>query len=529
MAEMIPIFSAHDYRRFDKEEREVYGITVDLLMYLAGYQIYHFIRERFPEGTPIIFLCGTGNNGSDGICASTFFDPYWRERIEIWLWRQGLKKGEKEKKNIIEKSSPDPPGDRYFKLARRLNIAMRVVSSPAEVKRHLVRIGRSVLVDGLFGTGLSRSLGGEDRELIEVINRNRKIEVISIDCPSGLNCDTGAVMGALIKADHTITLEGEKLGFFNPKIQDHLGSVEVGKIGIHFPEDLGGHPYFKVEEVDILSLLKRRKRFSHKGTYGRALVISGSLGMSGAPRLVVRSLMRVGAGMVKLLIPESIYLLMATLGDEVMISPMPCNEKGSFSEKGIDEVREYIEWADHLVIGPGIGASPDALKFVKYVIEKSDLPCVIDADALRVVPSLRFKRGREVILTPHPGEFARMSGIREQELFDDPFTCLSGFAVKNRSHLLLKSNRNMIAAPDGKIYFVATGSPALATAGSGDVLTGMIGGYFTQGHGALDSAILGAYIHGLAGEIGAEEMGESGLLSSDLAELIPKAVSRIRG
>jgi NAD(P)H-hydrate epimerase len=403
-----------------------------------------------------------------------------------------------------------------------------VISVPSskdyiKIKRDLEKF--DILVDGIFGTGLDAEVRGYYREVIDHLNTLQK-PIVAIDIPSGLDADTGKPLGTAIRASLTITFGLPKIGHLVPPGLDYVGEVKVIDIGI--PKKL-------VEEEKIpISLLEKeeiqrwlsisRHPDTHKGDYGHLLVIAGSVGKTGAAAMACQAALRMGAGLVTLAIPKSLNPIMEMKLTEVMTEPLPETPKQTLSSRAFSAIVRLCEGKRAVVIGPGLGTFKETQSLVLKLIKTLDLPIILDADgltALATQPKTLPITNRSLILTPHPGEMAKLIRSTVKEVLEDRIGLSRNFSQSQHVHLILKGHPTLITTPKGEVFISPTGNPGMASGGTGDVLTGMIGGLVCQGFDILLSLQIAVYLHGMAGDEGAQEMGEKSLIATDIIEKIP--------
>jgi NAD(P)H-hydrate epimerase len=381
-----------------------------------------------------------------------------------------------------------------------------------------------LLLDAILGTGLTQAVSGHLAEAIEKINGSQR-PILAVDLPSGIASDTGKVMGSAVRAERTFSLALPKRGHFLSPGLDHRGKLSVIDIGI---------PPFLIEqagiEAELLTpgflkpLLSPRPRAAHKGTLGHLLVLAGGRGKGGAAAMAARGALRSGVGLLTLAHPQGTRP--PGMPMEGMTLPLPETAEGTLALAGRKALQEALEGKDAVALGPGLSRNPETLEAVRELVFGVPLPMVIDADGidalagnlgtLRSAPAPR-------ILTPHPGEMARLISARTEEVVADRMEIARKFSAEHGVVLVLKGSHSVVAKPDGAFWINTTGNPGMATGGSGDVLTGMIGAYLARGIPAPEAAALGVYLHGSAGDLAASDLGESGMTPSDLIERIPRA------
>lgn len=475
------------------------------LMERAALACSNWIKERYTKFLNIKIFVGPGNNGGDGLCIAyhLLMAGY---QVQTFI----LSPREKFSQDAMLK---------FQRLIEHFESAVTFIQDP-----YIPALEPSFLiVDALFGTGLSRPLSGYPSYLISQINKSGA-EIISIDMPSGLFCDTneGNNRDTIIKADHTLTFEMPKLSYMFAENYMYTGEVHILKIGLH-PKgiDIQESKNFYQTIDDFKEILKTREKFSHKGTYGHALLISGSFGKMGAAVLASKACLRTGVGLLTTHIPRKGYDILQSTVPEAMVS----------LDNNFDMVSQFPENQsyDAIGIGPGIGTSNEAVDLMREVMSKITAPLVIDADALNILAYnqwLLTMLPQMSVLTPHPKEFDRLAGdsINGYKRFLNQLD----FSEKYNVIIVLKGAHTSITTPKGFSWFNSTGNPGMSTAGSGDVLTGMILALLAQGYNPSDAARLGVFVHGLAGDLALSKNSVESLLSSDIINYIGHAFNHIR-
>jgi NAD(P)H-hydrate epimerase len=500
----MKILSAQQTQDLDQATMEREPIRSLDLMERASLAFYHEFKKYYPDkDRPICILCGTGNNGGDGLAVARLLH-HAGYGVTAWLAK------------ISEEGSPDYTAN--LKRLPRWN-AVKVVT--IEKNSPFPDIpDNAVIIDGLFGSGLNRPVEGYWSDLLEYLNRSPANRV-AIDIPSGVFADKSSE-GVSFHADQTITFECPKLAFFLPENEDRIGDWSVVSIGLHplAMADLET-PFYFTTEKDAAALWQPRKRFAHKGTQGHALMICGSFGMIGAAILSVRSCLRSGSGLVTAHLPTCGYQIMQSSVPEALVS-LDCH-RYYWSE--VPATENYAA----IGVGCGIGQKATTSVALQQLLQNTNKPMVIDADALNLLSQHtdwmdRIPAGS--ILTPHPGEYRRLAGSFTNHL--DRLKNLRELARNKKCTFVLKGAFTAVALPSGEIHFNGSGNPGMATAGSGDVLTGLLTGLLAQGYSSESAAVLGVYIHGLAGDLAAEQLGHEALLASDLVDHLGKAFHRLK-
>ncbi len=387
-----------------------------------------------------------------------------------------------------------------------------------------------LIVDGIFGTGLKGKIKGIASQIINMINASSK-KVISVDIPSGVNGTTGEVSDICIKADKTVTFALPKIGLILYPGCDYTGELVVADIGIPLKAIYSMDIKTNIIDKNMISQwIPKRDKQTNKGDYGRVLIISGSKGMTGAGCLTAKSAHRSGAGLVYLAVPESLGAIYSSSLTETITIPLKDEGRGYIIMENIELIKKQMEGKDVIAVGPGLSLNSSTIEAVHWIVEHSTVPLVLDADALNALARnvlLLKKLKTAAVITPHPGEMARLTGKTIEQVQKDRINVAKEFAYKWNVITVLKGWRTVIALPDETIYINLTGNPGMATAGTGDVLTGLIAGFIAQGIRPDYAACVGVYIHGLAGDMAASRIGEHGIIASDLMEEIPIAMKAV--
>ncbi len=484
----MKILSSVAMKACDRKTIEDLGLPGAVLMETAGARVAEFVRSCLPDLAEVVVIAGPGNNGGDGLVAARLL---MMSGYKVSLWsteRTGAYRGEA---SIFEK---------YL-----LKTAFPIKRIHTQQELHLFKmeiLHSDLLIDSLLGTGINREVEGLMAGIIEAINRS-DVPVLAVDVPSGVNADNGAVMGNAVRARWTLTFAFPKLGLLLQPGASLAGEVYVGEVYIP--------PYLaegvKVELLTpslVRSLLPPRPSDAHKGSLGRSMVIAGSPGMTGAAALTAESALRGGSGLVYLAAPESVCPILESKLVEVIVIPLPESSPGIISPLASDLIIARAKECDALAIGPGLDTGKETSELINRLIQLSPVPLVLDAGALTALgPNMNMLRSSKFIpvVTPHPGEMARLAGISAKQVQSSRLE----IALKNANfwncNIVLKGANSVIATPDGDAAINPTGSVALATAGSGDLLTGLITSFIAQGMSPEKAAMAGAYIHGLAGDL----------------------------
>ncbi len=478
--------------------------SIELMERAANTCVEH-IKHQYPKGQSFSVFCGKGNNGGDGLAIAR-------------LLHKGGYKVEVFELNHTQKASDDYNSNKRLLKALPISITeVSLVSDIGEIEP------KTVIIDAILGSGLTRPLEGLLASVVNAINHTTN-KVIAIDIPTGLFGEDNSKnnFSRVIRAKETLTFQFPKLSFLFPDSGVFVGDFQVLDIGIH-PKYISQTKtkYSFTERGNIINLLKKRDKFSHKGTYGHALLVAGSYGKMGAAVLSAEAVLRAGAGLLTVHIPSCGYSIMQTALPEAMVEV-------DDTEKEITAIIFNKDF-DVIGIGPGIGANDTTVKAFEDLLKQAKNPMVIDADALNILAQhqeLLKLVPKNSILTPHPKEFERLVGKASKGF--EQLDLQLAFAKKHNVYLILKGTYTAVATPNELVYFNSTGTAGMATAGSGDVLTGILTGLLAQRYTSQEAAILGVYLHGLAGELALDTMGEEAMIASDIIGNIGNAFLEIK-
>lgn len=500
---MNNLVTDEEMRMLDRNTSEHFKVPELVLMEQAAAAfVEEFLKYQSNREKPVLVVCGTGNNGADGIAIARLLN---QKQIPAKIWIP----------------FPDKKKTPSFQVQEQIYRTYRypVAESFAETDAGYV-------IDALFGIGLTRTITGAFADCIGQINQSG-IPVVSVDMPSGISAGNGAVMGCAVRADRTITFSFGKVGLFLWPGSEYAGEISVVPMGITEASWLDQTPsLYCMEESDLLYLPKRSSH-SNKGSYGRILIIAGSHNMAGAAYLSAKAAYRMGAGLVKILTAESNREIIQTLLPEAVLSTYDAGADQSRIKKATEimkapEIREELAWADAVCIGPGLGTSKFSKKMVKQVLSeagKKQIPLVIDADALNLIAAneeLSALFTKQMIITPHLGEMSRLTGKTVAEIQNDLIKTAVCYGNEHQVNCVLKDARSIVHIPDGKTYLNRSGNHGMATAGSGDVLSGIITALLGQGLSPALAAPLGVYVHGLAGNQALQKTGFRGMMAEDI-------------
>lgn len=513
----MKVVTSHTMQELDKRTMAEFGISGLQLMENAGRGCADEIVRHFGsrDQKRALILAGRGNNGGDGyVIARLLRQQAWSIRVCVLGQRDRI------------------AGDAAANLDRLPADMVAFCSREGELAALLGQEIRQadVIVDAILGTGLSSDVGGLYLEAVELIN-NAGRPVVALDIPSGIHGTTGRVLGSAVRADITITFALAKLGHVLYPGAEYTGRLVVTDIGIppSLMEKAPGYDFLNHE--GMARLLRRRDRQSHKGDFGHCLIIAGSTGKTGAAALCANGAVRAGSGLVSLAVPESLHHILEVKTTEAMTVPLPDSVSGHLASSAFPAIVKLLDGKDALAIGPGIDRRPGTVALVHTLVESVDLPLVIDADGLNALAEdmtvLRRKKSANVILTPHPGEMARLLGTSIPDVDAIRISVAQEFARNYGVYLVLKGARTIVASPADTAAINGSGNPGMSSGGMGDVLTGVIASLLGQGYGAWDACRLGVFIHGYAADLVAGEMGEIGICASDVQNMLPLAYRKL--
>ena len=516
----MKVVTAEKVRQIDKACEGI-GLPTSVLMENAGKAIAEEVIHILDGvvGRKIVLLAGPGNNGGDGLVAARYLDDRGAN-VSLYLFRQRKE------------------DDTNFKLVREHDIPCAVLNDDADLEKLDVELlSADAVIDSVFGTGNNRPLEGIFAEALIRVGKARtetpELRVIAVDLPSGLNADTGAVDPACINADYTITLAFPKIGLYCPPGLEYVGNITVADIGI--PDNMADDVNVQLITAErVLSALPARSLSANKGTFGKVLVVAGSVNYIGAAYLACSAAMRVGAGLVTLATPASLQPVLASKLVETTYLPLPEAAPGELSPQAAEVIRGEAGNYNTLLIGCGLGQSESVTGLVNSILleGKASLPqTIIDADALNILaktPEWWKKLKGDAILTPHPGEMARLLNTTVEKVQADRVRVAEKAASDWGKTVVFKGACTVIVSPNGQTEISPLANPGLASAGTGDVLAGAIAGMAAQGLAPTDAAVSGVYIHGEAGEAVSERIGDAGMIASDLLPELPVVIKRLR-
>ena len=513
------ILTAAQMREADRYTIEDIGIPSLVLMENAGRQVVAAIEATHGEllEGQVAILCGRGNNGGDGFV------------VARTLLQRGI-----DASVFVIGALAEVRGDAKtnLEILGRLGVTVVEINDEQSWELHFSEISQcTLIVDAIFGTGLKSALGGMMETIVADVNASA-IPIVSIDLPSGLSADTAHVIGDCIDASMTVTLAAPKLPLVLPPGEEHAGDVVIADIGI--PHDVidnveGQHIELLTPE-QLRDLIEPRAADSHKGDFGRVTIVAGSRGKTGAAHLSAVGALRSGAGLVTIATACSVLPIIASMAPEYMTEPLEESADGTISSGAVERLLEFKQ--DVIACGPGLGRSPAVGEFVRSLLDGATVPLVLDADAITVLADdpgrLVGREDRDVIITPHPGEMARLIGSTIDEVQANRIDVATDFATTHRVYVVLKGHRTVIATPEGRVFINPTGNAGMATGGTGDVLTGMIAAWLAQLLDAEAACRLAVFLHGAAGDLAEADEGQVAMTATDVIAHLGDALNRLR-
>jgi len=512
------ILNAAQMREADRYTIEDIGISSLVLMENAGRQVVAAIEATYDSCLQgrVAVVCGRGSNGGDGfVVARTLL----QRGIDVSVFVVG--------------SLAEVRGDARANLDILGRVGATVVEIPDEQswELHFSEIARcSLIVDAIVGTGLRSALAGMMETVVADLNASG-IPIVSIDLPSGLSADTPHLIGDCVDASMTVTLAAPKLPLVLPPGESYAGDVVIADIGIPITviESVEGRHIELLTPEQLRDAVGPRAADSHKGDFGRVVIVAGSRGKTGAAHLAGMAALRSGAGLVTIATPGSVLPIVASMAPELMTEPLVESPVGFVGAGAVERVLQLD--CDVLACGPGLGREPGVGAFMRELLEQATVPLVLDADALTVLADdagrIVGREDREVIITPHPGEMARLIGASIEEVQANRIDVAADFATTRAVYVVLKGHRTVIATPEGHVYINPTGNPGMATAGTGDVLTGAIAAWLGQLLDAEAACRLAVFLHGAAGDLAEAAEGQAGMTATDVVASLGEALRRL--
>jgi hydroxyethylthiazole kinase-like uncharacterized protein yjeF len=507
----MKVAKVDEMKDLDRRAEEEFGISEDLLMENAGQAVYFVILQEIGiKDKKFVIFCGGGNNGGDGLVVARKIHSNGGEAIVFLLDDEGKFKGAARKN---------------FEIVSGMPVQMSRINSIDPVIPELLDC--DAIVDAIFGTGLVRKVGGIYKDVIQLINESQST-VFSVDIPSGINGNTGEVMGVAVKADYTVAFGLPKLGNMLYPGYEHCGKLYVSHIS--FPPALHDSKSIKVAINSPVELPERAKD-SHKGSYGKVLFIAGSSRYFGAPYFSAQSFLKAGGGLSYLATPKSLSPFIASKGSEIVFLPQKETASGSIALENKDELLELSQTVDMVILGPGLSLTGETQELVRNLAPQMDKPLLIDGDGITAIAEnvgqIR-KRKAPTILTPHLGEMSRIAKVEVGEIDRNKVDILQRTAKELNAIMILKGAHSLVGYPDGTVFINVSGNSGMATAGSGDVLTGTVAAMYGLGLPLEDAVRMGVFIHGFSGDVAAVDKGEDGITAQDILDYLPETVKLYR-
>jgi hydroxyethylthiazole kinase-like uncharacterized protein yjeF len=513
----MKVASVSEMRKMDSTAVKEYGIDEVLLMENAGNAVFFAIEKEIKaKYNKFLVIAGSGNNGGDGMVVARKLHSN-NLQVKLLFFSE-----EKKLKGTTKKN---------FEILKKTGIPIKKRPSQKEIEKALKET--DVVVDAMLGTGLSGEVKGIYKEAIELVNKSGK-KVVSVDIPSGIDGDTGKIMGNAVKSDITVTFGLPKIGNLNYPGYSHWKKLYVSHIS--FPPELCEDKSIKTI-INYPLQLQERGEDTHKGSFGKCLFVSGAKKYLGAPYFSAMSFLKAGGGLSYLATPRSISSFIGKKGKELVLLPQKETKDGTISNDNLKDLIESSKEVDFAVVGPGLSLEEETQRLVLSLVVDLKKPLLIDGDGLTALKDnldLIKKRKNLTVLTPHPGEFIRLFGGKMKETKTNKVQITRKKAQEYGCFIVFKGANSLIGCPDGKVFINLTGNSGMATAGSGDVLTGIIAAMFkivpgNTEKGIFENAVrIGVLMHGLAGDLAAEKEGKNGITATDILNTIPEAIKKYR-
>ncbi len=507
----MKVSTVQEMHDLDRVAMERYGIPGELLMENAGEAAYFVILSELEvRDTSFVILCGGGHNGGDGLVVARKLSSSGGD-VEVFL--------------LSDPEAFDGAPRLHLEMAQKAGIPIRTGAGPDEIEVALAAC--DVVVDAMLGTGISREVGGLYRDVIAAVN-DSGAEVVSLDIPSGVDGDTGRIWGAAVEADLTVTFGLPKRGNLLYPGAANGGLLYVSHIS--FPPQLYENSDIQVE-INVPAPLPPRRPDGHKGSFGDALFVAGAAGYFGAPAFAALSMLKAGGGYSRLAAPRSAVPHIAPLAGEVVYVPQAETAEGTLGLAAFAAIADLAANVDFVVVGPGLSLQEETQELVRRLAAEVERPLLVDGDGLTAVAAelnVIRRRARPTVLTPHVGEAARLAGCTVDDIAADPVASVQRLATDTGAIVVLKGAHSLIGMPDGRVFINTSGNSGMATAGSGDVLTGAIAAMYGLGLELEEAVKAGVFVHGLAGDLAADEIGEDGVTARDALGYLPEAVAALR-
>ena len=510
----MKIVTAAEMREIDRATSQRFGVPSLTLMENAGTAVAEFVVSKYPSAGRIGVICGKGNNGGDGFVVA-----------------RKLKAAGREVRVVLLAEPSELRGD-AAEMFSKLPIAPIIVPSSEELKREQARavFESEILLDAILGTGFKPPVSGLYAEAIRLLNAS-SAPVVAVDIPSGADADVmGEQTGAVARADAVVTFTAPRPAHIFGRLTD--GPTLISPIGSPDEAIVSSLQLNLITAREIAPLIGPRPLAANKGNFGHVLVIGGSFGKAGAAAMAGMAALRSGAGLSTVATPKSVLATVAGFHPEVMTEPLDETDAGSISTRANERVDALTKGKTVLAVGPGISRIPETSEFVRSLVVNCKTPIVLDADGLNAFEGRASElngKGRSLVITPHPGEMARLAASTIAAVQRDRINVARTFAREHELIVVLKGHRTLIAQRDGTVWVNTTGNPGMATGGTGDILTGMVAGLIAQNPQRIAEAVIAAvHLHGLAGDVARESMGEHSLVATDLIKALPEAFRRVR-
>jgi len=509
----MKVVTAQQMREIDRATIQDFGFPGRVLMENAGNAVAQAATELLPPGRCALIFCGKGNNGGDGFVAARHlaaagFAP------QVALLADG------------DELTGDAAAN--YKYARVFDLPIHENPSDELIKELLLSAG--VVIDAILGTGISGQVQGRSREIIELL-ASYQGPIIAVDVPSGIDANTGVILGAAIKADVTVTFGLPKQGLYLYPARDYCGQIRIIDISLAPPTI--NRPQLNTyitTAADVTATLPKRAADAHKGDAGRVLLIAGSAGLTGAATMASMAAARTGAGLVTLAIPAALNPILEAKCTEVMTYPLMDHGCGYLRMRNAKDILRLAQAADAIAIGPGLGREENTFELVRHLVAEIDAPIVLDADGVNAFIGHKEElaaSSAELIITPHPGELANLTDLEIAEIQADRVGVAQKWATELNAVMVLKGAATVAAAPDRETWINTTGNSGMASGGMGDILTGMVAALLASGAEGLQAAAAAVWMHGRAADMAAEKIGPRGYLPTDLLDLIPAVFEEI--
>ena len=512
------VLNTQQMREADRQTIDEIGLPSIVLMENAGRQAVAAMEAAYDDlaGGRVGVLCGRGNNGGDGFVVARTLTQRGIEAMVFLLGSVAEVRGE---------------ARTNLEILGRVGLTVIEITNAQEWELHFSEVSEcDLIVDAIVGTGFQGQLSGLLETVVADVN-GLGVPVVAIDLPTGVSADSHEVAGEAIEASMTVTLAAPKIPLILPPADAYAGDLVIADIGIpgSVIDELDGPWLELLTRERMREIVPARAADSHKGDFGRVLVVAGSMGKTGAAHLAALGALRSGAGLVTIATPRSCVPILAAMMPEYMSEPLDETAAGTIDFAAADRVLDFK--ADVIAMGPGLGHDPSTVAFIQAVVERAGVPLVLDADALNAFTSdpdrLIGRDGVDVIITPHPGEMARLLGAPVEEVQSDRLAHARDFASSHRVHVVLKGHRTVIAGPESRAFVNLTGNPGMATGGTGDLLTGMIAAWFAQLLDAEAACKLAVYLHGTAGDLAEADESDVSLTATDIAAHLGDALNEL--